>query len=99
MVIKKSNIHGKGVFADRQYKKDEILTCDILEVPKGNVIKDYIFPFIGDRVCLHIGFANFINSSKEPNVIHLKIDVENMLSYFKILRDIKKGEELTMNYL
>ncbi len=99
MVIKKSDIHGKGAFADKYYKEGEILTCDILEVPKGRIIHDYIFPFVGDRVCIHIGFANFINSSKEPNIFHLKIDTKNMLSYFKVLKNINEGEELTMNYL
>ena len=99
VIIKQSNIHGKGVFATEKITKGTILQCDVLEVDKGSIVKDYIYPYIGSRVCMHIGFASFLNSSKNPNIKHLKIDVGSNISYFEIISDINIGEELFLNYL
>lgn len=98
VIVKKSPIHGKGVFATEEIKKNTILTCDVIEVPKGKLIDCYIFPYIGNRACIHVGFASFFNSNPNPNVKHLKIDVETNTSYFEILRDISLGEELFLSY-
>lgn len=99
VIIKSSPIHGKGVFSQQVIEKGKILECDILEVPKGNIINDYVFPFIGDRVCLHIGFASFLNSSNDPNLEHIKIDTIKKISYFKTLKNIQPNEEITLKYL
>ncbi len=99
VIIKPSLIHGKGVFATQNIKKDEILECDVLEVPKGDIINDYVFPFVGNRVCIHIGFASFLNSSNNPNIKHIKIDTIKKISYFKTLKDIQPNEEITLKYL
>lgn len=99
VIIKPSNIHGKGVFATENIISGTIIECDILEVPKGRLLDDYIFPFIGNRVCVHIGFASFLNSSKNPSVRHLKMDIETMISYFEVITDIKNGDEITLNYM
>lgn len=99
VIIKESKIHGKGAFASERIISGTILECDVLEVSKSRVVDDYIFPFIGDRVCIHIGFASFLNSSKNPNVKHLKIDISNMKSYFEAVSDIEVDEEITLNYI
>lgn len=99
MVIKKSNIHGKGVFSTEFIKKDTILTCDVLPISGIEPLLDYAFPFIGTSLCIHIGFASFLNSSKNPNVKHLRIDTENLISYFKVLEDTKEDTELTLHYI
>lgn len=99
VIIKPSTIHGKGVFSLDIIKKDTILVCDVLEVSRTNVVKDYIFPFIGNRVCIHIGFGSFLNSSKTPNIKHLSIDPVLKISKFTILKDIELNEELTLRYL
>jgi len=99
VIIKPSPIHGKGVFTTQNIKKDTILKCDVLEIPKGNIINDYAFPFIGDRICIHIGFASFLNSSNNPNIEHIKIDTIKKISYFKILKNLQPNEEITLKYL
>ena len=100
MVISKSEIHGKGVFSDKLIKKGTILTCDVIEISNvDKLLFDYVYPFIGTRCCLHIGWASFLNSSKSSNLKHLKIDTEELISYFEVLIDIKEGEELTLNYM
>jgi SET domain-containing protein len=98
VIVKKSNIHGKGVFATKRIKKGTILECDVLEVGITEHVRDYMFPFIGGRVCLHIGFASFLNRSKKPNLKHLRIDPVEKISYFEVLTQIEKQEEITMYY-
>ena len=97
-IIKNSPIHGKGAFATELITKGTILECDVLEIPENELIRDYIFPFIGNRTCLHIGFGSFLNSSDTPNIKHLRIDYALCISYFEALVDIENGEELTLNY-
>lgn len=99
VIIKKSTIHGKGSFATEQIKKGTIIECDVLEVPETELIRDYLFPLIGNRTCLHIGFGSFLNSSDTPNIKHIRIDYNLRMSYFKALVDIEIGEELTLGYL
>jgi hypothetical protein len=99
MVIRKSSIHGKGAFATENIERGKILECDVLEIDRSNLVNDYIFPFIGSRVCIHIGWASFLNSSKSPNLKHLRIDTSEKISYFKAIADINIGDELTLSYI
>ena len=99
VIIKKSKIHVKGSFATKQIKKGTILECDVLEILENELIRDYIFPLIGNRTCLHIGFGSFLNSSDTPNVKHIRIDYNLHMSYFEVISDIEIDEELTLNYL
>jgi hypothetical protein len=98
-IIRESNIHGKGAFALKDFLKEQVLECDVLEITKSTIVEDYIFPFIGSRVCIHVGWASFLNSSDTPNLRHLKIDTNKKISYFLVLENISIGEELTMKYL
>ena len=98
VVVKESSIHGKGAFALKDFMKDEILECDVLEITKSPLVENYIFPFIGSRVCIHVGWASFINSSPNPNLQHLIIDTKTKISYFKVVQKINVGEELTLRY-
>lgn len=98
VVVKESKIHGKGAFASKNFEIDEILACDVLEITKSSLVENYIFPFIGSRVCIHVGWASFLNSSKCPNLEHLKIDTDKKISYFKVIEKINVGEELTLRY-
>lgn len=98
VIIKNSNIDGKGVFATEDIKIGTILQCDVLQT-NDKILKDYLFPFIGSSTCIHIGFGSFLNSSKTPNLKHLKIDTVEKISYFEVIQDIKINEELTLNYL
>jgi len=98
VVIKESDIHGKGVFAEVDIKKGTILTCDVLEIIEHQSISKYLFPYRGHTVCLHIGFGTYLNSSSSPNLKHTHIDKEKNISYFEVLSDIEALTELTLNY-
>jgi SET domain-containing protein len=99
VVIRKSKIEGKGVFANRDFKKgevvikwntDTILTkAEVEKLPERE--KRYISP-IGDRFLLQQPPVRYVNHSCNPNtkVVNDSSDVA--------IRDIKKGEEITSDY-
>jgi hypothetical protein len=97
--IKQSKIHGKGVFAKVDLSEGTILTCDVILCNEDEYLKKYIFRIqAGFNKCIHIGFGSFLNGSKHPNIRHMYIDPSNLISSFKIIKEIKKGEELTLFY-
>ena len=107
--ISKSKIHnaGRGVFARRDIKKDEIIeSCPIIEVPKNDrsnlsesILVTYFFYFGKNkkRVVLALGFGSIYNHSYKPNAI-FRIKQKDMIIDFVALKDIKKDDEITVNY-
>jgi SET domain-containing protein len=98
--IKKSKIHGKGVFASRNFKKGKLIinwsNCteilskkDFLNLPKNE--QRYV-SLINKRYIHFLSPARFVNHSCNSNT---KITKNGDIAK----RDIKKGEEITTNYL
>lgn len=96
--IKKSKIHGKGVFAERDFKKGELILKwkpkvlkekDLKNISKSD--EEYIFHASKDVNFLMQSPERFVNHSCKPNMY-----VKNYCEYAK--RNIKSGEELTTNY-
>lgn len=89
MQVRKSKIHGKGVFANREYPDGS----EVGEFEGYEVEKDTRHSLtIGGHKIEPTGPLKFLNHSCNPN------------SYFKgrkliTNRDIKQGQELTINYL
>ena len=93
---------GRGVFAEKDFKKGEVIeVCPLLTDYKKNFekskIKDYTFKskFKPDQEVIVFGMCSMYNHSDNFNVGHNQ-DPENMI--YKASRDIKKGEELYVNY-
>ena len=93
---------GRGVFAEKDFKKGEVIeVCPLLTDYKKNfansIIKDYTFKskFKPDQEVIVFGMCSMYNHSDNFNVAHNQ-DPENMI--FRASRDIKKGEELYVNY-
>jgi len=101
--VRKSNIHGRGVFATQFIPKGTELICDVILINKTlqNNLKDidiYSFPWDRTHYSMCIGFASFFNHNRIPNVKDSKIDKMNLKSYFMTINDINTDEELFMNY-
>ena len=100
IVIKKSKIEGKGIFANRNFKKGEIIIdwskCSkILSEEEFKKLsedgKKYVSFIDGKHICF-LEPAKYMNHSCEPNTsVNNNCDVA--------IKDIKGGEEITTDYL
>ena len=98
IVVKKSKIHGLGVFAARDIKKGEVvLKWDISHQLKKSDVgkltskqKGYV-SYMNKKYVLMQSPAKYVNHSCDPNT-HPKNHCD------VAIRDIKKGEEVTSDY-
>jgi SET domain-containing protein len=97
--VKKSKIHGKGVFANRDFKKGEIVIKYSLKVLTEeefhNLSKSekQFTSFHDGKYFLFPSPERYVNHSCEPNV-HPNLKDK----YDVCIKDIKKGEEILADY-
>ncbi len=97
VVIKKSKIQGKGVFAGRNFKKGEVVLKWKLKVLSKTDVdrlakrqKHYLYKF-GGKFYLQQSPEKFVNHSCDPNT--------KTKGFSDIaIKNIKKGEEITSKY-
>ena len=104
MEIRKSDIHGKGVFADKPYVNDEVVcVADVLIINNdvSDDLQKYCFPWSSKDglCCIVLGKPTFMNSSKEPNCKIVSVDKVNMTKTFITTRHIAVGDELLLCYM
>jgi SET domain-containing protein len=99
---------GRGVFTSKHIKKDELVeVCPILELSfeehnlmKGHTLENY--PFVWNRkkksVAILFGFGSLYNHSEKNSNLEYTKDLKNDVMLFSANRDIKKGEELLVDY-
>ena len=98
----KEGPYGRGVFATRAFAKgDAVESCPTLEVHGDDVsgrLGDYVFgsPESEDYVVLTLGYGMLYNHSYEANCEYIQ-DGPRVIT-FVTLRDVKAGEELTIDY-
>ncbi len=98
---------GRGVFASCIITKHTIIeVCPVILVPKHEVpslqqtlLINYNFAWGkgGEARAICLGFGSIYNHTYEPNATYKK-NFENLTIEFICLKDIKKGEEITVNY-
>ncbi len=104
LIVKDSLIPnaGRGVFANKDFKKGEIVeVCPLIsdkdENIKNSVVKNYTFKNkFKDEEVLVFGLCSMYNHSDNNNIEHDQDGKGNMI--YTAGRDIKKGEELYVNY-
>jgi SET domain-containing protein len=96
---------GRGVFAKEDIQKGEVIErCPAIEVPENDVANlngsflvtyFYYFGKKKNRLMLVLGYGSMYNHSPTPGARYAekKGEVD-----FIALRNIKKGEEITVNY-
>jgi SET domain-containing protein len=99
---------GRGVFAKIAIKKGEIIErCPIIEIPEGDlaqvnesILVTYFYSFgkKNKRLMIVLGFGSIYNHSYTPNATY-KEQYKERLVEFVALRDIKKDEEIMVNYV
>ena len=99
LIVKKSNIHGMGVFANRDFRKGEIvikynlkhLTKEEFDsLPK---IEKHFTSFQEGKYWLFSSPERYVNHSCEPNV---NPNFKERGDF--AIRNIKKGEEIATDY-
>jgi len=102
VIVKYSKtIKSRGIFANKEYKKDDIIEiCPCIKINKIKIselpLEDYIF-YINDNYCMvGFGYCSMYNHSDTPNA-NWHIMNENQIE-IKMLKDIQKGEEIFVSY-
>lgn len=97
--VKKSSMHGYGVFAGKSYKKGELIEQCYAIITKGGdkTLEDFYFDAKGKKYALLTGFGSIYNHSDEPNADYT-INVKKRLATIKAAKRIAKGEELFVSY-
>ena len=103
--LSKSNIHGYGVFANKNIKKGTIIeSCHYLvvgsaEVSNESILQDYMFenPQDQNESFVVLGLAMIYNHSIKPNA---EWDISKNGEFVEMiaLQDIKKNDEILHNY-
>ncbi len=100
--VRESSLHGYGVFANEDISKDEkIEECHCVIIRKdyavGEELDVYTFGY-DDTIAIVFGFASIYNSSEGEDNQNVEYSIENEIYTFKAIKDIKKDEELLLNY-
>lgn len=107
LVVKRSHGKGRGVFAGKDFKKGQIIErCHIILLPSKEIkqldktrLYDYYFLW-GKKLrqaAILVGFGALYNHSYDSNATFWK-DLKKNRMIFVSVKDIKKGEEITVNY-
>lgn len=107
--ISKSKIlkAGRGVFANLDIKRGEIIErCPVIKIPEHDssninesTLVEYIY-YLGkkkDRLILVLGCGSIYNHSHQPNAKYKEKYKDKVIDFIAI-NEIKKGDEITVNY-
>ena len=107
LVVAPSDKRGRGVFASQKIAKGTIIEISpvlVLSVKDRKLVEktilfDYIFEWGKKRkkACIALGYLSIYNHAYNANCEY-EMDYDTKLMSIKAIRDIKKGEELFVNY-
>ncbi|MBW3014626.1 SET domain-containing protein [Candidatus Woesearchaeota archaeon] len=105
-IIKQTKTKGNGLYANKNFKKDElILIVDLSRLKSFTAKQMQKDPKLQSDHCDYVGNQRFVishhpysymNHSCDPNVYVKHLSMKKMKYY--AMRNIRKGEELTYDY-
>ena len=105
--VRSTHAKGRGVFALVPFVKGDIIEAvPIILIPaeqwhfiEPTLLALYIFNFgpRDEHAAIALGYGSLYNHSYAPNAEYIKVWEERLIR-FVALRDIKEGEEITINY-
>jgi uncharacterized protein len=105
--LHKSPAAGRGVFTKKNIAADTVIEVSPVIVMSATdrvhldktLLHDYIFEWGDDKekCCMALGFIPMYNHSYKSNCEYF-MDYEEDTIFIKTAREIKAGEELTINY-
>lgn len=105
--IKMTQKYGRGLYATKTIKKGTVIAiCELLVLSaldtmliEHTELKYYTFKYNELQDCLVLGDGEIFNHSDKQNVNYfLKSKGKRKLMHFVAIRDIKKGEQLFIDY-
>ena len=96
---------GRGVFARKRIGKGGLIervpvvvmkVSEIFNPGPRVTLADYVFSWGRGKVAFSCGYGALYNHSYEPNAVYYSSGLRTQV--FVALRDIKAGEEITVNY-
>ena len=103
--VKRARGKGRGGFARRPIRKGEVIERvpvlvleeeDYRKEMDTRILAGYVFAWGEGTIALALGYGSLYNHSYKPNARYQ--DVAPTTKQFVALRDIKPGEEVTVNY-
>jgi len=103
--VRWSRKKGRSVFARKPIRKGTVIErAPIILVPMREIfvaapkskLSDYVFAWGRDTVAVVLGYGSLYNHSYRPNALYY--DGGRLTQVFKAIRDIRAGEEITVNY-
>lgn len=103
--VKKSKIHGIGVFAAKNIKRNEIIEiCKLIIMSQKDTrlidetsLYDYYFSWKDNKSGIALGNGSLYNHSYEPNAKYIK-NFSAAAITFIALKPIRAGSEIIVNY-
>jgi len=103
--VKVTKKYGRGLYASRNIKRGDIvemspvLVVDKYDAGKINdtLVNVYVFEWNKESSALAFGYGSLFNHSKKPNVTYMN-SFQSREILFMASKDIKKGEQLFINY-
>jgi SET domain-containing protein len=107
LIVRKVPGKGRGVFAGRPFRKGEIIeVCPVIPLTDreanacgDTILDDYFFAWGKDEedYSILLGYGGLYNNCDNPNATYIK-RLKKLEMVFKAVRDIKKGEEILIDY-
>jgi uncharacterized protein len=103
--IKDTQRYGRGIYANREIKKGELLEiCPVIVISKEEDeylsktnLANYYFYWGESEKAIALGYASIFNHSYTPNA-SFYCNSKQMVICFNAIKDIRNGEEITINY-
>ena len=107
LIVAPSNKRGRGIFSTEKIPENTVIEISpVLVLSKKDrkqiektILFDYIFEW-GDKrkkACIALGYLSLYNHAYNANCDY-EMDFDTNLMSIKTVREIKKGEELFINY-
>ncbi|MBC5796901.1 SET domain-containing protein-lysine N-methyltransferase [Sphaerospermopsis sp. LEGE 00249] len=105
LVVRDTEIKGRGVFAQRDFELGEIIDiANVIVIPKQQVklithtvLCNYYFDWHGESGAIALGYASLFNHSYQPNALYVKKFDQQVIEIIAY-KYIREGQEITINY-
>lgn len=100
-----SQLHDRGILAKKTFYPGQVIeVCPVLVIPKeqsnhidSTVLYDYYYSWENEDTAICLGLGSLYNHSYNPNAEYTKNTEDRSITII-CRRQIRQGEEVTLNY-